>query len=132
MWSEPAPRSVKSSNGIVIPGMPASRKKRATSDQPRAASVPSEISVSIVAAPWRRFCQAALWKGQPPQSTTGVASCSASHCQFSNCSGSIIESSRTGSESAAAKIRRRRRSAVGSAASGSSASSASAPGAEAA
>ena len=100
--------------------MPASRKKRATTDQPRAASVPIEISVSIVAAPWRRFSQAAWWNGQPAQSTTGVASCSASHCQFSNCSGSIIEISRTGSERAAAKISRRRRSAVGSAAVASS------------
>ena len=30
-------------------------------------------SVSIVAAPWRRLIHAARWKGQPPQSTTGVA-----------------------------------------------------------
>ena len=78
--------------------------------------MPIEIRVSIVTAPWRRFCQAAWWKGQPAQRTTGTASCSESHCQFSNCSGSIIESSRTGSESAAAKISRRRRSSVGSAA----------------
>ena len=35
----------------------------------------------MVAAPWRRFCQAALWNGQPAQSTTGVASASESHCQ---------------------------------------------------
>ena len=39
-----------SSNGIFMPVSPASRKKSATTDQPQAASVPSEISVSIVAA----------------------------------------------------------------------------------
>ncbi len=57
------------------PGCRRSRKKSATTDQPYAASVPTLISVSIVAAPWRRFCQAARWNGQPPQRTTGVASC---------------------------------------------------------
>ena len=36
--------------GIFIPVSPASRKKRATTDHPQAASVPNEISVSIVAA----------------------------------------------------------------------------------
>ncbi len=109
-----------SSNGIFIPFIPASPKKSAYSDQPSADSVPTEISVSIVTAPWRRFCQAAWWKGQPAHSTTGVASCSESHCQFSNCSGSIIASSSTGSERAAAKVSRRRRSAVGSASAGPS------------
>ena len=74
-------RDVISSNGMRISGSPASRKKSATTDQPQAASVPTEIRVSIVAAPWRRFCQAALWNGQPAQSTTGVASWSESHCQ---------------------------------------------------
>ena len=29
----------------------------------------------MVAVPWRRFCQAAWWNGQPAHSTTGVASC---------------------------------------------------------
>ena len=52
-----------------------------STDQPQAASVPTEIRVSMVAAPWRRFCQAALWNGQPAHSTTGVASWSESHCQ---------------------------------------------------
>jgi hypothetical protein len=40
-----------SSNGIFIPTMPASPMNRAYSDHPNAASVPTEISVSIVAAP---------------------------------------------------------------------------------
>ncbi len=95
-------------------GSPASRKKSATIDQPHAASVPSEIRVSIVAVACLRFSQAALWNGQAPQSTTGVASWSESHCQLSNCSGSIIASSSTGSESSAETIRRRRSGAVGS------------------
>ena len=82
-----------------MPGMPASPRNSAYSDHSQAASVPSEISVSIVAVPWRRFAQAARWNGQPPQTTTGVASWSASHCQLSNCSAGIIESSSTGSAS---------------------------------
>ena len=70
-----------SSNGMRISGRPASRKNSESTDQPQAASVPTEISVSMVAAPWRRFCQAALWNGQRGPQTTGVASCSESHCQ---------------------------------------------------
>ena len=37
-------------------------------DHSQAASVPRLISVSIVAAPWRRFAHAARWNGQPPHS----------------------------------------------------------------
>ena len=40
-------------------GSPAPRKKSAITDQPSAVNVPSEISVSMVAAPCLRFCQAA-------------------------------------------------------------------------
>jgi hypothetical protein len=36
---------------IVIPGMPASPKNSAYSDQPNAASTPTLMSVSMVAAP---------------------------------------------------------------------------------
>ena len=52
-------------------GSPASRKKSATTDHPHAASVPTEIRVSIVAAPCFRFIHAALWNGQPPQMNNG-------------------------------------------------------------
>ncbi len=76
-----AARDVISSNGMRISGSPASRKKSETTDHPQAASVPTEMRVSMVAVPWRRFCQAALWNGQPAHSTTGVASWSESHCQ---------------------------------------------------
>ena len=44
--------------------------------------VPTEIRVSIVAAPCRRLVQAALWNGQAPQTTTGAARVSDSHCQY--------------------------------------------------
>ena len=97
-----------------IVGSPASRKKSATTDHPHAASVPTEMRVSIVAAPCFRFIHAALWNGQPPQMTTGVASWSESHCQLSNCRGSIIASSSTGSDSSAETRSRRRSGAVGS------------------
>ena len=32
-----------------------------------------EMSVSIVAAPWRRLIHAARWNGHAPHTTTGVA-----------------------------------------------------------
>ena len=64
----------------------------ATTDQPQAASVPIEISVSIVAAPWRAFSSAARWKPKPAQKTTGVARASASHSQPANWSGGTIAS----------------------------------------
>ena len=48
--------------------------------------MPTEIRVSIVAAPCRRFVHAARWNGQAPYATTGAASVSESHCQLVNCS----------------------------------------------
>ena len=94
--------------------MPASPKTSAYSDHSQAASTPSEISVSIVAVPWRRLAHAARWNGHAPQMTTGVARFSASHCQLSNCSAGIIETSSTGSESSAETISRKRSGAVSS------------------
>ncbi len=67
-----------------MPGIPASPKNNATSDQPKAALTPMLISVSIVVAPCRRLVQAARWKGHAPHTTTGAASVSASHCQLRN------------------------------------------------
>jgi hypothetical protein len=93
---------------------PAPRKKSATTDQPQAASVPTEISVSIVAAPWRAFSAAARWNVQPPQRTTGVASWSESHCQPSNWSWGTIASARTGSVRTAETKSRVRSAATGS------------------
>ena len=48
-----------------------SRTRRATTDHAQAASVPIEMSVSIVAARWRAFRTAARWKPKPAQRTTG-------------------------------------------------------------
>jgi hypothetical protein len=64
-----------------MPGSPAVPKKSAYSDQASAAMVPIETSVSIVDAPWRRLVHAALWNGHAPQTTTGAARVSDSHCQ---------------------------------------------------
>lgn len=68
-------------NGIVIPGLLASPRNSAYSDQRKALMTPSETRVSMVVAPWRRFTQAALWNGQAAQVTTGAASVSEAHCQ---------------------------------------------------
>ena len=97
-----------------MPAMPASPMNSAYSDHAKAASTPSEISVSIVAAPWRRFAQAARWNGHAPHTTTGAASVSDSHCQLSNCSGGIIAIASTGSISASETSRRCRSGAVSS------------------
>ena len=79
-----------------IAGSPASPRNRAHNDQAKAASVPSEINVSIDAAAWRRFNHAARWNGHPPQTMTGPASASDSHCQLSNCSAGTMARTNTG------------------------------------
>ena len=102
------------SNAIRMSFMPASPMNSAYSDHSQAASVPSEISVSIVAAPCLRLTHAALWNGHAAHSTTGVTSFSDSHWKLSNCSAGIIASSSTGTDSSAATISRRRSDAVSS------------------
>ncbi len=92
-----------------MPGMPASPRNSAHRDQPNAASVPRATSVSMVAAPCRAFVQAARWKGSPPQTTTGAARVSESHCQLSNWRAGTIASRTTGTARAAETARRRRR-----------------------
>ena len=64
------------------------------------------MSVSIVAAPCRRLTHAARWNGQAPQTATGAASASASHCQFVNCSAGIIDIATTGTVSTVEMISR--------------------------
>ena len=81
MLPAPSVRVMSKRNGCVIPGIPASPRKSAQSDQPNAARVPSDTSVSMVAAPCRRLVQAARWNGSPPQTTTGAARVNDSHCQ---------------------------------------------------
>ena len=97
-----------------MPGIPALPNSSAYSDQPNAASVPNEMSVSMVAAPCRRFAQAARWNGQAPQITTGPASASEIHCQYSNCSAGTMASTITGSASTADPSSRSRSGRVGS------------------
>jgi hypothetical protein len=66
MAPAPSVRAMSNVNGCVMPGVPAVPKNSAHSDHPNAARVPSEISVSMVAAPCRRFVHAARWNGSPP------------------------------------------------------------------
>ncbi len=53
----------------------------------------------MVAAAWRRFAQAARWKGQAPHVAMGNASIRLSHCQWSNCRGVNIPRAITGTAS---------------------------------
>ena len=91
--------------------MPATRT---TVDHVQAASVPIEISVSIVAARCRAFRSAARWNPTPAQNTTGVASASATHSQPSNWSGGTIASAASGAVSSAATASRVRTARAGS------------------
>jgi hypothetical protein len=63
----------------------------------------------MVAAPCRAFVQAARWKGRPPQTTTGAARVSESHCQLSNCRAGTIARRITGTARTAETARRRPR-----------------------
>src|SRR5262249_23621432 len=66
---------------IVRPGSPAPPASSAHTDQPNAASTPTEIRVSMVAARCRRLATAARWNGQPPHTTTGGGRAGDSHCK---------------------------------------------------
>ena len=59
MCEAPLPGATTRLNGWVRPGVPAEPKNNATNDQPNAARVPTETSVSMVAVPWRRLVHAA-------------------------------------------------------------------------
>ena len=90
-----------------MPGIPASPKNSAYSDQTNAASTPRLIRVSMVAAPWRAFSpRAPRWNGHAPHTTTGAARVSDSHCQLANCSAGTIASASTGAVSTAEIISR--------------------------
>ena len=64
MFPAPSVRAIVNSNGWVIPGVPAVPKNSAHRDHRNAAIVPTEIRVSMVAAPCLAFVQAARWNGQ--------------------------------------------------------------------
>ena len=76
--------------------------------------MPTEISVSIVAAPWRAFRSVARWNAAPAQKTTGVASTSATHSQPSNRNGGTIAIATSGAVRRAATTRRVRTARAGS------------------
>ena len=99
----------------------APRNTSATTDHRYAAMVPSETSVSMVVAPWRRFTRVARWKGQADHRMIGVESAKATHSHPENCSPGTIEIARTGTPSTTATTRRGVRS-RSSSASGSSGS----------
>jgi len=80
MFPEPSPREMASSQGWVMPGMPTVPRKKAHRDQRSAADGPTEISVSMVAAPCRALVNAALWKGHPAYVSTGAERVNDSHC----------------------------------------------------
>ena len=88
----------------------------ALNEKSKAANVPTEMSVSIVVAPCRRLTHAARWNGQAPQTTTGAARTSESHCQNVNCSAGTIAMATTGTVRAVEMRSRSRRARVGSAA----------------
>lgn len=90
--------------------------------------MPTETSVSIVAAPCRRLVNAARWKGSPPHTTTGAASVSESHCQLSNCRAGTMDMRITGAASSAETVSRCRRAASSGSASSSAAGSVAASG----
>ncbi|MGX1254547.1 hypothetical protein RKD48_007058 [Streptomyces ambofaciens] len=109
MFPEPSPRAMVSSKGWVMPGVPAVPRNSAHSDHRNAADVPTEIRVSMVAAPCRALVNAALWKGQAAYVTTGAARVRESHCQYSNCSAGTIAIAITGTASTTAVTSRSRR-----------------------
>ena len=97
-----------------MPVSPAVPKNSAYSDQANDAATPVEISVSMVAAPWRALTRAARWNGHAPHTTTGAASASDSHCQSRNCSAGTIASTTTGTASSSEINSRWRSAAVSS------------------
>ena len=66
--------------------------------QPTAATTPSDTSVSMVKAPWRRPRAAARWKGQAPQVATGSAMRATVHCQPGSWRAGIMEIAMTGTD----------------------------------
>ena len=68
----------------------------AHTDQPIAAMMPREMSVSIVVVRWRAFIAAARWNGPADHTTTGNENASAHHFHPSNCSAENIDIATTG------------------------------------
>ena len=75
------PGAGNQANAMRMPGSPAPPRKSAYSDQRNAADTPTEMSVSMVAAPCFRLTSVARWNGHAAHVTTGAARVSANHCQ---------------------------------------------------
>src|SRR5699024_11266024 len=65
-----------------------------------------EMRVSMVAVPWRRLVQAALWNGQAAHTITGAARAREAHCQEVNWSAGTMAMAITGTVSTIAPMRR--------------------------
>src|SRR4051794_40623330 len=102
MFPAPSLRPMVNAKGCVMPGVPAVPRKSAHNDHRNAAEVPTEIRVSMVAAPCRALVQAARWKGQAAYVTTGAASVRDSHCQYVNWRAGTIAIAMTGTASTVA------------------------------
>ena len=68
----------------------------------------------MVAARCRALTSAARWNGHAPQTATGAASASDSHCQFRNCSAGAIASTTTGTARTSETSKRCRNPAISS------------------
>ena len=62
---------------------------------------PSEMSVSIVVARWRRLTRVAWWIGHAPHVTIGVVNARANHCHPIPMNAGIIPMAATGTASTA-------------------------------
>ena len=80
----PPPEACSSRYGALIPAWFRSRTNIAYTDQPHAAVIPSDTSVSIETDPCRALRSAAWWNGHAAQTTTGAASATSTHCQPGN------------------------------------------------
>ena len=97
----------------------------AYTDQPVAAMMPSDTSVSMDTPPCRALASAARWKGQAAHRTTGAASAMRTHCQPGKrtlgSSERTSDRSLSGTKNTSARTsRRHRRAAPAAASSGAS------------
>src|SRR5260370_12346461 len=96
--------------GLTSAG-PTSRTNTAYADQPQAATMPSDTSVSIEVKPCLAAFSAAAWNGQAAHPATGTASATRTHCQPGNrnewTSDNCTETSLSGTKNTRATISRR-------------------------
>ena len=109
----PPPEACSSRYQALTRAWPRSSTNIAYTDQPHAAVMPSDTSVSIETEPCRAFRSAAWWNGQAAQIATGAASATRAHCQpgnrYAGNSDSSTDRSLSGTKKTSARISRRRR-----------------------